>query len=118
MSNTVYYIISAVLSLLVLLGIRWMSKVPTAVRGNRLSALAMLVAIIIVLLKENILTDVYVLIGLAIGLVVGIVMAQRVKMITMPQMVACSTAWAAWPRPLPPSSPCRRARRRCPPLSG
>ncbi|NLD35173.1 MAG: NAD(P)(+) transhydrogenase (Re/Si-specific) subunit beta [Clostridiales bacterium] len=87
MSNTVYYIISAVLSLLVLLGIRWMSKVPTAVRGNRLSALAMLVAIIIVLLKENILTDVYVLIGLAIGLVVGIVMAQRVKMITMPQMV-------------------------------
>ena len=87
MSDTLYYIISAVLSLLVLLGIRWMSKVPTAVRGNRLSALAMLAAIIIVLLKENILTDVYVLIGLAIGLAVGIVMAQRVKMITMPQMV-------------------------------
>ncbi len=87
MSGTLYYLVSALLSLLVLLGIYWMSRVSTAVKGNRLSALAMLAAIVIVLVKENILTEASVLLGLALGTALGIVMARRVKMITMPQMV-------------------------------
>ena len=40
MSDTLYYVISAVLSLGVLLGIRLMSNVKTAPLGNRISALA------------------------------------------------------------------------------
>ncbi len=88
MSDTLYYVLSAVLSLGVLLGIRWMSKVETAVRGNRLSALCMLIAVILVFIKAQLLPDWLIWVGLAIGTVLGIVMAQRAKMITMPQMVA------------------------------
>lgn len=87
MSDTVYYILSAVLSLMVLLGIRLMSRVKTAVSGNRLSAVAMLLAIVMVLLKENILGNLYVWLGLILGTLIGIVLAKKVKMITMPQMV-------------------------------
>ncbi len=87
MSDTIYYIASAVLSLLVLLGIRWMSKVETAVRGNRLSALAMLLALVMVLIKENILGAPLVWLGLGAGTLIGVVLAKKVKMITMPQMV-------------------------------
>ena len=103
MSDTVYYIISAILSIGVLVGIRWMSKVETSVKGNRLSAVCMLLAILVVLLKENILTDWMVWLGMLIGTGLGIVMAQKVKMITMPQMVAllnglggAASAIAAW----------------------
>ena len=88
MSEAVYYLVSLVLSLMVLLGIRWMSRVDKAARGNRLSALAMLAAIIILLLKDKILDDVFVLAGIAVGVGLGLILARRVKMIEMPQMVA------------------------------
>ena len=39
--DTAYYVICGVLALIVLIGISLMSKVKTAVLGNRLSALAM-----------------------------------------------------------------------------
>ncbi len=103
MSDTLYYVLSAILSLGVLLGIRWMSKVETAVRGNRLSALCMLIAVVLVLIREGILSDGYVWVGLALGLALGIVLARIVRMITMPQMVGflnglggAASAVAAW----------------------
>ena len=88
MSEPIYYLVSAVLSLMVLTGIRWMSRVDTAARGNRLSALAMLAAVVILLIKDNILDDLFVYAGIAAGLALGILLAKRVKMIAMPQMVA------------------------------
>ena len=88
MSEPVYYLVSLVLSLMVLLGIRWMSRVDKAARGTRLSALAMLAAVIILLLKDKILDDVFVFAGVLVGLGLGLVLARRVKMIEMPQMVA------------------------------
>ncbi len=103
MSDTVYYVLSAILSLGVLLGIRWMSKVETAVNGNRLSALCMLFAVVLVLVREGVLTDMHVWFGLAAGLALGIVLARAVRMITMPQMVGflnglggAASAIAAW----------------------
>ncbi len=103
MSGPLYYALSALLSLGVLLGIRWMSQVRTAVRGNRLSALCMLTAVIIILLKEQVLDDVFIWTGLAVGLAAGIVLAKAVQMITMPQMVGllnglggAASAVAAW----------------------
>ncbi len=103
MSSTVYYVLSAVLSIGVLVGIRWMSKVETAVRGNRLSALCMLIAICLVFIKDGLLSHVEVWVGLALGTAIGVVFARVVKMITMPQMVAllnglggAASAIAAW----------------------
>ena len=87
MSDALYYILSALLSAGVLLGVRWMSRVKTAVRGNRLSALCLLTAIIIILLKEKVLEDGFIWAGLIVGLVAGLALTKSVRMITIPQMV-------------------------------
>jgi len=87
-TNTVYYIISAVLVLGVLLGISMMSKVKSANSGNTLSAICTLIAILVVMYNCEILTAWQAWLGLAIGALVGIVGAVKVKMIEMPQAVA------------------------------
>ncbi len=86
--NSIYYIISAVIVLGVLLGISMMSKVKTAYNGNTISAICTVIAIVVVLYNNSILTAWQVLIGLAIGAVVGLIGAIKVKMIQMPQAVA------------------------------
>lgn len=87
MSDTLYYILCALLSVGVLIGIKWMSSVSTAVKGNRLSALCMLIAIILTLFKYEILSLSILWIGLLVGTLIGIWLTFRVKMIEMPQMV-------------------------------
>ncbi len=103
MSDTLYYVLSALLSVGVLLGIRWMSRVETAVRGNRLSALCMLAGIVLVLARESAVSSLTLWLGLLVGLALGVVLAKRVRMITMPQMVGllnglggAASAIAAW----------------------
>lgn len=88
MPNTIYYIICGVLSVLVLLGIAMMSKVKTAVAGNLLSALSMVAAILVVMGTQGLLTSVGLWVSLLLGLGLGALLAYRVKMIQMPQMVA------------------------------
>ena len=83
-----YYIISAVLSLGVLLGISMMSKVKTARLGNALSALCMLLAILVVFFHYGIVSNLVVWLGLAVGFVVGVYLTIKVDMISMPQTVA------------------------------
>ena len=57
MTSTVYYMICAVLTLGVLVGIAMMSKVPTAVKGNLLSAGCTLAAVLVTLYRYDILSD-------------------------------------------------------------
>ncbi|WIV11040.1 NAD(P)(+) transhydrogenase (Re/Si-specific) subunit beta [Proteiniborus sp. MB09-C3] len=84
----VYQIISIVLSVLVLLGIKLMSSPKTARKGNLLSALAMLLAVISIMYYNKILTIPLLWVGIAVGGIIGCILALRVKMIQMPQMVA------------------------------
>ena len=91
-SDTMYYILCAVLSVVVLVGIAMMSKVRTARLGNALSALAMLIGIVATLIRGDGTTPV---IGqwalypsLIVGALIGGALAVRVKMIQMPQLVA------------------------------
>ncbi|UTC63373.1 NAD(P)(+) transhydrogenase (Re/Si-specific) subunit beta [Treponema sp. OMZ 787] len=88
MTDTVYYIICGVLSIGVLLGINMMSKVKSAVKGNRLSALCMLAAVCVTLYKYQIFSAGMMWAGLAIGAAIGIYLTLKVEMITMPQTVA------------------------------
>ena len=88
MSNAVYYVISAILSLGVLLGISMMSRVKTARLGNALSALCMLLAILVVFFKYGIVSNTIVWLGLGVGFVVGVYLTIKVDMISMPQTVA------------------------------
>ncbi len=87
MSDTLFYSVSAGLSLMVLLGIHWLSKVETAVRGNRLSAFAMLLAIIAVVVKKELVGIYDIWIGLIMGTFLSVLIARRIKMIGMPQLV-------------------------------
>ncbi|AEE91865.1 NAD(P) transhydrogenase subunit beta [Tepidanaerobacter acetatoxydans Re1] len=83
-----YEIVSIVLSILVLVGIKLMSSPKTAVQGNRIGAMAMLAAVIVVLAYNGIIDVPLLWFAIFVGGVTGYIMAMRVKMIQMPQMVA------------------------------
>ena len=86
-SDTAYYIIAAFLTLAVLFGIYLMSKVNKARLGNIISAVALTTGIIITLIRIDIIPMWVLYLSLAIGTVLGLILALRVKMIEMPQMV-------------------------------
>ena len=88
MERTIYIAVSIVLCALVLLGIRWMSSPRTAVRGNRLSAVSMLAAVLLVLWTEKIISLPLLWAGIVIGGAIGYYLAVRATMLQMPQMVA------------------------------
>ena len=86
-------VILGILILVILFGINSMSKVQNAKFGNRLSALAMLVAIIYTVIKADILTEPIIWLAMAVGLLIGYFMAIKVSMIQMPQTVALLNAF-------------------------
>ena len=63
-----------------------LGKEDTAVRGNFLSALAMFIAVSITFI--NVINPLLVLIGILIGAIIGSVIALKVKMTSIPEMVA------------------------------
>lgn len=79
------YLVAAVLFIL---GIKGMTSPKTAVNGNRMSSIAMLIAVIAALFEHQVVTYWYILIGLLIGSGVGVFLARRVQMTSMPEMVA------------------------------
>ncbi|MDO5664560.1 MAG: NAD(P)(+) transhydrogenase (Re/Si-specific) subunit beta [Bacteroidia bacterium] len=88
MTPTLYYIICAVLSVTVLIGISMMSKVKTAVMGNIISAVSVFAGIIVTLLYNQIISTGSIYVYALIGIIIGSAFAVRVKMIQMPQLVA------------------------------
>ena len=78
------YIVSGALFIL---GLKMLSSPTTARRGNLLSALGMLVAIVVTLLGQG-LDYKWIILGMAIGTVVGVIAAVKVEMTSMPEMVA------------------------------
>jgi len=88
LSDAVYYIACGVLAMTVLLGIHFMSKVEKAKLGNRISAWAIALGIILTLIKKDILPVWLMYPAMAVGAIIGLILARRVKMIEMPQLVA------------------------------
>jgi len=79
------YLLSAVLFIF---GIKGLTKVRTARRGNLLAAGAMLLAILATLVDLGTIDYRWILAGLVVGGAVGGVAALRVEMTSMPEMVA------------------------------
>ncbi len=75
-------------SILFILGLKNLSSPKTARRGNQLAMSAMLIAIIVTLTKNEILDFTYIIIGLIIGSAIGVMIARKIQMTAMPQMVA------------------------------
>jgi len=87
--STVEAIVVAVVIIVVfLLGIKLMQSPRTALRGNRLGALAMGVAILFTVYTLDAFQNYSMWLFVFLGGVVGIILGQKVKMIQMPQTVA------------------------------
>ena len=76
-----------VASILFIVGIKMLGRPQRARRGNMVSALGMLIAVVAALF-ECCLSFSWVIAGMLIGALIGIVAARAVKMTSMPQMVA------------------------------
>ena len=75
-------------SVLFIVGLQMLGKAETAKRGNRISALGMLVAIVATLYFETGLDFSWIVVGLVVGGTIGAIAARRVQMTGMPEMVA------------------------------
>jgi NAD(P) transhydrogenase subunit beta len=69
-------------------GLMGLTGPRTAVRGNRIAAVGMAVAVVATLLVEGMDNWALIVVGIAIGTAIGIPAARNVKMTAMPQMVA------------------------------
>ncbi|MDA9317266.1 NAD(P)(+) transhydrogenase (Re/Si-specific) subunit beta [Puniceicoccaceae bacterium] len=79
-----FYIVAAILFVF---GIKMLGKADTAKRGNMLSAVGMLLAIVVTLLSKGL--DYKLIIGgIALGASIGVFAAKRVQMTGMPELVA------------------------------
>ena len=96
---------------LFILGLSGLTGPRTAVRGNKIAAVGMLVAVVATLLtvRHN---WVLILAGLVVGTALGVPAARRVRMTAMPQMVALfngvgggAVALVAWSESAPLTGP-------------
>src|SRR5690554_5056775 len=78
------YLISSVFFIF---GIKKLSSPKTARQGNLFAAIGMAIAIIVTLFDRHVLTYEWIIIGIIIGSSIGAVMAIKVQMTGMPQMV-------------------------------
>ena len=88
MSNILIQFCYLLAAVLFILGLRGLTSAKTAARGNALAALGMLVAVVAVLLDQDVVDFPTVLAGIALGSALGAVLALRIQMTAMPQMVA------------------------------
>ncbi|MFH2037795.1 MAG: NAD(P)(+) transhydrogenase (Re/Si-specific) subunit beta [Candidatus Zixiibacteriota bacterium] len=77
------YLLAAILFIV---GLKGLTHPRSAVRGNRLAAVGMIIAIIATLLSGKFEWH-YIILGIAIGSVIGAIAAMKVKMTAMPEMV-------------------------------
>ncbi len=81
----VLYLLSAVLFIF---GLKGLTRVRSAQRGNAIAAFAMLIAVIATLIEMGTFDLQWILVGLVIGSAIGAIAATRVQMTSMPEMVA------------------------------
>ncbi|MDA0774855.1 MAG: NAD(P)(+) transhydrogenase (Re/Si-specific) subunit beta [Proteobacteria bacterium] len=81
--QNIVYIIA---SILFISGIKMLGREDTAVRGNFLSSFAMLIAVLITIV--DVVNPLFLICAIAIGAIIGSTIALRVKMTSIPEMVA------------------------------
>jgi NAD(P) transhydrogenase subunit beta len=82
--NLAYLLASAMF----IFGLKGLTHPRTAVRGNMLGASGMLLAIVVTLFDRQIIDFKMIILGLLIGAAIGLVLAIRIQMTAMPQLVA------------------------------
>ncbi|MCH9649823.1 MAG: NAD(P)(+) transhydrogenase (Re/Si-specific) subunit beta [Deltaproteobacteria bacterium] len=79
------YLVSAVLFIV---GLKGLTRIRTARRGNIISSLAMLIAIVATLIDLGTFSPTWIIAGVVIGGAIGAIVAVRVQMTAIPEMVA------------------------------
>ena len=87
-SEDFIYVLYIIAFALFIQGLRGLAGPTTAVRGNRIAALGMAIAVVATLLYPSEGNWGLIALGIALGVAVGVPAARRVKMTAMPQMVA------------------------------
>ncbi|HTO03284.1 MAG TPA: NAD(P)(+) transhydrogenase (Re/Si-specific) subunit beta [Opitutus sp.] len=82
--NSAYIVASG----LFILGLKMLGRQATARKGNVISGVGMLIAIVVTLLDRNVISYTWIVVGLVAGTVIGLACARLVKMTAMPEMVA------------------------------
>ena len=79
------YLLAAVL---IILGLKGLSSPKTAVRGNIIASIGMLIAVIITLIANGTISIGWIFAGIISGSLIGILLATRTTITSMPQLVA------------------------------
>lgn len=79
------YLVAAVLFIY---GLKGLSSPKSAPRGNMIGAVGMLIAIIATLVDQHVLSFAWIIAGMVVGGAIGAIIARKVKMTQMPEMVA------------------------------
>jgi len=79
------YLIAAVFFIF---GLKLLSSLKNAAKGNLISAIGMFIAVVATLLEKDIVNYTWITVGLIIGSFIGVITAKKVKMTAMPEMVA------------------------------
>ena len=88
MSTTLIQLAYLIAAILFILGLRNLSSPKTAARGNGMAAIGMLIAIAATLLDQGVVSFGVIIAGIVVGSALGAVLALRIEMTAMPQMVA------------------------------
>src|SRR3972149_6335868 len=85
--NTIIEITYLISSIFFIFGIKKLGSPKTARQGNLFAAIGMALAISVTLLDQHVVTFEWILIGAIVGSAIGVLMATKVQMTGMPQMV-------------------------------
>ena len=77
-----------VASVLFIFGLKGLTHPRTAVRGNFYGALGMFIAVVATLVDQRIVSFELILAGVVIGALIGVILAVKIQMTAMPQLVA------------------------------
>ena len=80
----VAYLLAAILFIA---GLKGLAHPKSAVRGNLLGAVGMLIAIVVTLVDQDVLNWTWIVAGVAAGSAIGALLALRIQMTAMPQLV-------------------------------
>jgi H+-translocating NAD(P) transhydrogenase subunit beta len=83
--QAVAYLVSAVLFILALKGL---THPASARRGNLYGMLGMLIAVVATLMGDQVQSYGFIIVGMSLGAVIGVIVALRIQMTAMPQLVA------------------------------
>lgn len=88
MNETVISIMYIISAILFIIGLKMLGDAAKARKGNMISAIGMLVAVIAALLSQNIIRIEWIAVGIIAGAIVGVVASRLVAMTAMPELVA------------------------------